>query len=77
MSDRPELEWPELTLLTKYRLAVAPPQHEHGRRDVHDDRELPDGDVLLQDVHDFTGRFVAYPSEESQVAHPLWKRTPT
>jgi hypothetical protein len=28
--------------------------------------------VLLDDVYDFVGRFVAYPSEAAHVAHTLW-----
>jgi hypothetical protein len=31
-----------------------------------------DGAQLLDDVHQFCGRFVAYPSEEAQTAHTLW-----
>jgi hypothetical protein len=31
-----------------------------------------DGARLLDDVHQFSGRFVAYPSEEAHVAHTLW-----
>ena len=31
-----------------------------------------DGAVLLNDVHSFLGRFVAYPSPNTQVAHTLW-----
>jgi hypothetical protein len=27
---------------------------------------------LLQEVHDFLGRFVIYPSEATHVAHTLW-----
>jgi uncharacterized protein DUF3631 len=40
--------------------------------------ELPDfdpervGAVLLDDVHAFLGRFIAYPSEAARVAHTLW-----
>src|SRR6476646_4257702 len=34
--------------------------------------EIPDGAKLLNDVHAFLGRFVAYPSEHAQVAHSLW-----
>lgn len=33
---------------------------------------VPDGDAVLSEVHDFLGRFVAYPSEECQIAHTLW-----
>ena len=33
---------------------------------------IVDGDGLLAEVHDFLGRFVAYPSPECQVAHALW-----
>src|SRR5262245_62154346 len=28
--------------------------------------------MILDDVHEFLGRFVAYPSEEARVAHTLW-----
>lgn len=34
--------------------------------------ELRVGAVILNDIHEFTGRFVAYPSEEAHVAHTLW-----
>jgi hypothetical protein len=34
--------------------------------------ELPNGAKLLNDVHAFLGRFVAYPSEAAHVAHTLW-----
>src|SRR5262245_27838511 len=32
----------------------------------------PPGDVMLRQVYDFLGRFVAYPSEHAHVAHTLW-----
>jgi hypothetical protein len=43
-------------------------------RDWHDrlPEEIPDGAKLLNDVHAFLGRFVAYPSEHAQIAHTLW-----
>lgn len=31
-----------------------------------------DGVALLDDVHAFLGRFIAYPSEDAHVAHTLW-----
>jgi len=31
-----------------------------------------DGSHLLDDVHAFLGRFVAYPSRDTQIAHTLW-----
>ena len=31
-----------------------------------------DGAALLDEVYEFLGRFVAYPSEEAHVAHVLW-----
>jgi hypothetical protein len=31
-----------------------------------------DGAALLNDVHAFLGRFVAYPSEDTHIAHVLW-----
>src|SRR6476659_1718690 len=34
--------------------------------------EIPNGAKLLNDVHAFLGRFVAYPSEAAHVAHTLW-----
>jgi|SRR5215203_479215 len=35
--------------------------------------ELPTfGNELLTDVHEFLGRFVAYPTEDARVAHALW-----
>lgn len=33
---------------------------------------FPDGLVVLDRVHEFLGRFVAYPSENARVAHTLW-----
>ena len=33
---------------------------------------VPNGAVVLDEVHEFLGRFVAYPSEDAQVAHTLW-----
>ncbi len=33
---------------------------------------IADGDELLSEVHDFIGRFVAYPGPDCQVAHALW-----
>jgi hypothetical protein len=30
------------------------------------------GERMLAGVHDFIGRFVAYPSHHAQVAHALW-----
>jgi Protein of unknown function (DUF3631) len=35
-------------------------------------REVIDGARLLDEVHAFLGRFVAYPSEAAHVAHTLW-----
>ena len=32
----------------------------------------PDGAQLLWDVHDYLGRFVAYPSTHARAAHTLW-----
>jgi hypothetical protein len=34
--------------------------------------ELRTGTVILNDIHEFTGRFVAYPSPEAHIAHTLW-----
>lgn len=34
--------------------------------------ERREGAAVLDDVHHFLGRFVSYPSAESQVAHTLW-----
>jgi hypothetical protein len=34
--------------------------------------DAPEGAELLNDVHAFLGRFVAYPSAEAHVAHTLW-----
>ena len=31
-----------------------------------------DGATLLNDVHAFLGRFIAYPSEHAHTAHALW-----
>ena len=31
-----------------------------------------DGARILSDVHEFSGRFVAFPSEEAHIAHTLW-----
>lgn len=36
------------------------------------DRRQTDPAAILGDVHDFLGRFVAYPSEHAHVAHTLW-----
>lgn len=36
------------------------------------DHESIDGAALLASVHQFLGRFVAYPSEHAQLAHALW-----
>ncbi len=33
---------------------------------------LEDGSAILNDVHAFLGRFVAYPSDDARVAHTLW-----
>ncbi len=33
---------------------------------------VPDGAVLLDEIHRFLGRFVSYPSENARVAHTLW-----
>ena len=35
-------------------------------------RPPDDGAKLLDDVHAFLGRFVAYPSKETHTAHTLW-----
>jgi len=32
----------------------------------------PEGAAVLRDVHNFIGRFVAYPSDRAHVAHTLW-----
>lgn len=47
---------------------------EHGPEAVRAslDRAENPGAALLDDVHFFLGRFVAYPSAEAQVAHTLW-----
>ena len=34
--------------------------------------EIPNGPKLLNDVHTFLGRFVAYESDNAQIAHTLW-----
>ncbi len=34
--------------------------------------EQADGAALLNGVHAFLGRFVAYPSEHTHIAHVLW-----
>jgi hypothetical protein len=36
------------------------------------ERPKADGAALLNDVHAFLGRFIAYPSEHTHVAHALW-----
>ena len=33
---------------------------------------MPDGAAIMQEVHDFTGRFIAYPGQPAHVAHVLW-----
>src|SRR5215217_7955746 len=35
-------------------------------------REVIDGAQLLNEVHSFLGKFVAYPSEAAHIAHTLW-----
>jgi len=41
--------------------------------DTSDDPVRPeDGAAILDDVHAFLGRFVAYPSDDAHVAHALW-----
>lgn len=40
--------------------------------DQHEERKCVDGAALLDDVCEFLGRFVAYPSEHAKVAHALW-----
>jgi hypothetical protein len=37
-----------------------------------DNEPVDDGGFLLDQVHHYLGRFVAYPSPEAQVAHTLW-----
>jgi hypothetical protein len=39
--------------------------------------EIPDGAKLLNDVHAFLGRFVAYPSGHAQVGAYVMDRTHT
>src|SRR5262245_1330996 len=46
------------------------PLMAHSRPPEH--RVAEDGAVLLTDVYNFLGRFVAYPSPHAQVAHALW-----
>jgi hypothetical protein len=36
------------------------------------DKPPIDGAAILDDVHSFLGRFVAYPSEDAHIAHTLW-----
>ncbi len=36
------------------------------------EQETPNGQKILSAVHDFLGRFVAYPSDHAHVAHALW-----
>jgi hypothetical protein len=36
------------------------------------DKENPGGEKVVQQVHDFLRRFVAYPSPHALVAHALW-----
>lgn len=33
---------------------------------------IADGDLILSEIYDYLGRFVAYPSTDSQIAHTLW-----
>ena len=39
--------------------------------------EIPNGPKLLNDVHTFLGRFIAYPSDNARVAQRSGSRTPT
>ena len=41
-------------------------------RDKRMDQHPGDGADLLDQVHGFLGRFIAYPSEHTQIAHALW-----
>ena len=45
---------------------------EGGRRYEHDLNSRSHGAAILDDVHAFLGRFVAYPSAHAHVAHTLW-----
>jgi len=36
------------------------------------DMDARKGEIMLQAVYDFIGRFVAYPSDDARVAHALW-----
>jgi len=49
-----------------------PPTDERGQELARPDGEHLDGDHVLQDVAAFLGRFVAYPSGHTKVAHTLW-----
>lgn len=70
-----------MTMPERPKLVTEFAQNAKGKATVPSDRELlssqllPDSrgdDDLLGDVHEFLGRFVAYPSEHAQVAHTLW-----
>ena len=46
-----------------------------GHDPAHDPKDAQDhidAAVLLSDVYDFLGRFIAYPSDHARVAHTLW-----
>ena len=36
------------------------------------DTDARQGEIMLQAVYDFIGRFVSYPSDHARVAHTLW-----
>ena len=40
--------------------------------DAWERQTVAEGAELLDDIHAFLGRFVAYPSEHARVAHTLW-----
>lgn len=44
----------------------------NGKANGHGNGRIEDGATLLEDVHAFLRRFVAYPSDESNIAHALW-----
>jgi Protein of unknown function (DUF3631) len=55
--------------MTDFAAAVAALHHSD---DVLQDLEAQEAALLLDEVHAFIGRFVAYPSEHAHVAHTLW-----
>jgi Protein of unknown function (DUF3631) len=75
----PELERIRASQDAAYEVALEQLAEDHKIRDKLEQQArrfrgaaAGSGDMLLDDVHAFVGRFVAYPSLEARVAHTLW-----